>query len=57
MRPGGESERFYGESTAVTDLKQFADRGQSLIIYGRWRQVADFVLGLLTRRGSESRLR
>jgi non-heme chloroperoxidase len=47
MRPGGESERFYGESTAVTDLKQFADRGQSLTIDGGWRQVADFVLGFV----------
>lgn len=55
--------KLYGESTAVTDLKQFADRGHSLTIYGRWRQVADFVLGWLTRRGisatapSESSLR
>jgi hypothetical protein len=55
--------KLYGGSTAVTDLKQVADRGHSLTIDGRWRQVADFVLGWLTRRGisatapSESRLR
>jgi non-heme chloroperoxidase len=57
--------KLYGESTPVTDLKQFADRGHSLTIDGRWRQVADadFALGWLTRRGisatapSESRLR
>jgi non-heme chloroperoxidase len=55
--------KLYGESTAVTDLKQFADRCHSLTIDGRWRQVADFVLGWVTRRGisatapSESRLR
>jgi hypothetical protein len=55
--------KLYGESTAVTDLKQFADRGHSLTIDGRRRQVADFALGWLTRRGvsatalSESRLR
>ena len=53
----------YGESTAVTDLKQFADRGHSLTIDSHWRQVADYALGWLTRRGisakapSESRLR
>jgi len=55
--------KLYGESTAVTNLKQFADRGHSLTIDGRWHQIADFVLGWLTRRGisakapSESRLR
>jgi hypothetical protein len=55
--------KLYGESTAVTDPNQFADRGHSLTTDGRWRQVADFVLGWLTRRGisatapSESRLR
>ncbi len=43
--------KLYGESTAVTDLKQFPDRGHSLTIDHRWHQVADFVLGWLTRRG------
>jgi non-heme chloroperoxidase len=37
--------KLYGKSTAVTDLKQFADRGHSLAIGGRSRQVAHFVLG------------
>ena len=43
--------KLYGESTAVTDLKQFPDRGHSLTIDHRWNQVADFVLVWLTRRG------
>ena len=57
MTSGGESERLF-EADA-----QNPDRGDSLMIDGRWRQVADFVLGWLTRRGisatapSESRLR
>jgi hypothetical protein len=60
MTSGGESNPLFA---AVTDLKQFADRGHSLTIDGCWRQVADSVLGWLTRRGvrattpSESRLR
>jgi non-heme chloroperoxidase len=37
--------KLYGKSTAVTDLKQFADRGHSLAIGGRSRQVAHIVLG------------
>ncbi|MEU6290931.1 alpha/beta hydrolase [Streptomyces sp. NPDC046988] len=41
----------YGDSTAVTDLKQFADRGHSLVIDGGWRFVADYVLGWLEERG------
>jgi hypothetical protein len=59
MTSGGES----GRSTAMTDLKHFADRGHSFMIDGRRRQVADFVYGRLTRRRlsatapSESRLR
>ena len=42
----------YDESTAVTDLKQFPDRGHSLTIDHRWRQVADFVLGCSHERGA-----
>lgn len=34
----------YGDCTAVTDLKQFADRGHSLVLDGGWRSVADYVL-------------
>ncbi|WP_086828033.1 alpha/beta hydrolase [Streptomyces sp. NRRL B-24572] len=41
----------YGDSTAVTDLKQFADRGHSLVIDNGWRVVADYVLCWLEERG------
>ncbi|CCK24631.1 hypothetical protein BN159_0252 [Streptomyces davaonensis JCM 4913] len=41
----------YGDSTAVTDLKQFADRAHSLVIDGGWRFVADYVLGWLDEHG------
>ncbi|MEU1268529.1 alpha/beta fold hydrolase [Streptomyces sp. NPDC005799] len=41
----------YGDSTAVTDLKQFADRAHSLVIDSGWRGVADHVLGWLDDRG------
>jgi pimeloyl-ACP methyl ester carboxylesterase len=41
----------YGDSTAVTDLKQFADRAHSLVIDSGWRFVADYVLGWLDERG------
>lgn len=37
----------YGDSTAVTDLKQFADRAHSLVIDSGWRFIADYVLGWL----------
>lgn len=43
--------KLFGESMAMTDLKQVADRGHSLTIDGRRREVADFALGRLTRRG------
>ncbi|MFF4015904.1 alpha/beta hydrolase [Streptomyces sp. NPDC001843] len=41
----------YGDSTAVTDLKQFADRAHSLVVDGGWRSVADYVLGWLDEHG------
>ncbi|PWI15270.1 alpha/beta hydrolase [Streptomyces sp. Act143] len=41
----------YGDSMAVTDLKQFADRAHSLIIDNGWRFVADYVLGWLDEHG------
>ncbi|MEV7080855.1 alpha/beta hydrolase [Streptomyces sp. NPDC093516] len=41
----------YGDSSAVTDLKQFADRGHSLIVDNGWRFVADYVLGWLDEQG------
>jgi hypothetical protein len=33
--------RLYGKSHAVTDLRQFPDRGHSLTIDSGWREVAD----------------
>jgi alpha-beta hydrolase superfamily lysophospholipase len=43
--------KAYGDTTAVTDLKQFADRGHSLAIDSGWRTVADHVLAWLTANG------
>ncbi|SEE58695.1 alpha/beta hydrolase [Streptomyces sp. TLI_105] len=45
----------YGDSTAVTDLKQFADRAHSLVFDSGWRPVADHVLGWLDERGIRAR--
>lgn len=39
--------KMYGDSTAVTDLKQFPDRGHSLVIDQGWQEIADYVLGWL----------
>ena len=41
----------YGDWTAVTDLKQFADRGHSLVIDSGWPAVADYVLAWLAANG------
>lgn len=43
--------RLYGDSVAVSGLKQFADRGHSLVVDSGWRAVADHVLGWLARHG------
>jgi len=43
--------KLYGDSTAVTDLKQFADRGHSLVVDSGWRAVADHVLAWLAANG------
>ncbi|MFD9596464.1 alpha/beta hydrolase [Kitasatospora sp. NPDC059973] len=43
--------KAYGDSTATTDLKQFPDRGHSLVIDSGWRSVADYVLDWLAERG------
>ncbi|MFE3254703.1 alpha/beta hydrolase [Nocardia sp. NPDC059091] len=43
--------KLYGDSPAVTDLKQFADRGHSLAFDSGWRSVADFVLTWLATNG------
>jgi non-heme chloroperoxidase len=41
----------YHKSTAVTDLREFPDRGHSLTIDSGWREVADSALGWLRERG------
>ena len=39
--------RLYRNSPAVTDLREFPDRGHSLALDSRWRDVADAVLAWL----------
>ncbi|MDI2124711.1 alpha/beta hydrolase [Yinghuangia seranimata] len=46
--------KLYGDSPAVTDLKQFADRGHSLVFDSDWRAVADHVLAWLAANGVEA---
>ncbi|GAA2022346.1 alpha/beta fold hydrolase [Catenulispora yoronensis] len=41
--------KLYGDSVAVTELKQFADRGHSMVMDSGWRCVADYVLDWLAR--------
>jgi pimeloyl-ACP methyl ester carboxylesterase len=43
--------KLYGDSVAVSNLKQFADRGHSLVVDSGWRAVADHVLGWLADNG------
>jgi non-heme chloroperoxidase len=43
--------RSYVDSTATTELKQFADRCHSLVLDKGWRTVADYALGFLARQG------
>jgi non-heme chloroperoxidase len=43
--------KLYGDSRAVTDLKQFADRGHSLTVDNGWRGVADHTLAWLADQG------
>ncbi|MFE7752867.1 alpha/beta hydrolase [Streptomyces sp. NPDC057428] len=43
--------RLYGDSTAVSDLKQFADRGHSMVVDSGWHVVADHVLAWLEAHG------
>ena len=45
--------KAYGDTVAVTDLKQFADRGHSLVIDSGWRTIADYVLAWLAANGIE----
>ena len=46
--------KAYGDTVAVTDLKQFADRGHSLVIDNGWRTIADYVLSWLAANGIEA---
>ncbi|MET7511864.1 alpha/beta hydrolase [Streptomyces sp. NPDC005480] len=48
--------KAYGDSTAATDLKQFADRAHSLVVDNGWRFVADYVLGWLDDQGIRAHL-
>ncbi len=41
----------YRKSSAVTDLRTFADRGHSLTIDSGWREVAEASLTWLRGRG------
>ncbi|OAN41406.1 alpha/beta hydrolase [Microbacterium sp. H83] len=43
--------KLYGDSTAVTELKQFADRGHSLTVDSGWKAIADYSLEWLARQG------
>ena len=42
---------LYRDSTAVTDLAVFPDRGHSLVFDARWRQVADRAVDWLATQG------
>ena len=42
--------KLYRKSSAVTDLKEFPDRGHSLTIDGGWHEIAGTVIGWLKER-------
>ena len=46
-----QAAKLYRHSSAVTDLKEFPDRGHSLTIDSGWRDVADSVLEWLSGHG------
>ena len=46
-----QTQRLYRKSSAVTELKEFPDRGHSLGIDSGWEQVADYALDWLKRQG------
>jgi pimeloyl-ACP methyl ester carboxylesterase len=46
--------KLYGDSRAVTELKQFPDRGHCLTVDHGWRTVAEFTLGWLARQRLQS---
>ena len=41
------TQKLYGKSGAVTELKEFPDRGHSLALDSGWRDVADAALAWL----------
>lgn len=43
--------RAYKKSPAVTEYKEFPDRGHSLTIDSGWRDLADYILGWLKDKG------
>ena len=43
--------KLYKDSPAVTDYREFPDRGHSLTIDSGWADVADAVLAWLAERG------
>ncbi|GGN58025.1 alpha/beta hydrolase [Streptomyces albiflavescens] len=47
--------KLYGDSPAVTELKQFPDRGHSLVVDHGWRTVAEYALQWLAREGIHGR--
>ncbi|MFD8212595.1 alpha/beta hydrolase [Streptomyces sp. NPDC059697] len=47
--------KLYGDSSAVTELKQFPDRGHSLVVDHGWRAVAEYALRWLSEQGIQGR--
>jgi pimeloyl-ACP methyl ester carboxylesterase len=43
--------KLYKNSTAVTELKEFPDRGHSLAMDGGWKEIADAALDFLSAKG------
>ena len=44
------TQKLYRKSAAVTDYKEFPDRGHSLTIDSRWRDIADGALDWLRQQ-------
>ena len=51
-RPGGDhpTRKLYHKSPAITDLREFNDRGHSLTVDHGWREIADEVLSWVSQR-------
>jgi non-heme chloroperoxidase len=43
--------KLYGRSAAVTEFRQFPDRGHSLTVDSGWPEIADAALGWLAKQG------